>query len=71
MMAANFSGFWNFLHMGGYGVYVWPAYGIVALVLLLQVWQARKVFFRFLIKCRRVNSASQEKESRNSHETTS
>lgn len=59
-MRANFSGFADFLHMGGYGVYVWWAYGIVAVVLVLQVWQVRKVAARFLMKCRRV---SQKKEA--------
>ncbi|OGT60216.1 MAG: heme exporter protein CcmD [Gammaproteobacteria bacterium RIFCSPHIGHO2_12_FULL_45_12] len=28
--------FSNFLHMGGYGCYVWPAYGSVLTLLLVQ-----------------------------------
>ncbi|HET7922990.1 MAG TPA: heme exporter protein CcmD [Gammaproteobacteria bacterium] len=28
----------EFLVMGGYAAYVWPAYGIVALVLILNAW---------------------------------
>jgi heme exporter protein D len=27
----------EFLHMGGYGIYVWGSYGVTALVLLLEV----------------------------------
>ncbi len=28
------AGVWEFLHMGGYAAYVWPAYGLTALVML-------------------------------------
>jgi heme exporter protein D len=27
-----------FVHMGGYGAYVWSSYGLSALVLVLNVW---------------------------------
>lgn len=27
----------SFLYMGGYAVYVWPAYGVTALVLVINV----------------------------------
>ncbi len=30
----HFHNLTDFLHMGGYAVYVWPAYGIVAAVLI-------------------------------------
>ena len=30
--------------MGGYGVYVWSSFGISALVLLANVWTARRLF---------------------------
>ena len=30
--------FWN---MGGYAVYVWGSVGVCALLMLLEVWQAR------------------------------
>jgi heme exporter protein D len=30
----------EFLHMGGYAAYVWSAYGITLLVLVLNVWSA-------------------------------
>ena len=32
----------EFFHMGGYGVYVWSAYGLSALVLVLNVVAAHK-----------------------------
>lgn len=41
----------EFLAMGGYGVYVWPAYGIAFVVLLLNVvlpLVQRKQFLRQL-----------------------
>ena len=31
-----------FLHMGGYGPFVWPAYGISALVLAGILWQSAR-----------------------------
>jgi heme exporter protein D len=32
----------SFLHMGGYAAYVWPAYGITALVMVANVFAARR-----------------------------
>ena len=32
----------SFLAMGGYGAYVWSAYGITLLVLILNIWWARR-----------------------------
>ena len=29
-----------FLAMGGYGVFIWPAYGVSALALIAMVWQS-------------------------------
>jgi heme exporter protein D len=34
--------FGDFLSMGGYGLYVWGSMGMSALVLLIEVWQARQ-----------------------------
>ncbi len=34
----SWSAFWA---MGGYGVYVWGSMGVTALLLVLEVWQAR------------------------------
>jgi heme exporter protein D len=39
----------EFLAMGGYGFYVWSAYGVTALLLVAEVWQLisrRKAFLR-------------------------
>jgi heme exporter protein CcmD len=30
----------GFLAMGGYGVFIWPAYGVSALALIAMVWQS-------------------------------
>lgn len=32
----------HFLEMGGYAEFVWPAYGLTALVLLWNWWAARR-----------------------------
>ncbi|MCX7209181.1 MAG: heme exporter protein CcmD [Burkholderiales bacterium] len=36
---------WNsvseFIQMGGYGLYVWGSYSMVAAVMVLEVWQLR------------------------------
>jgi heme exporter protein CcmD len=32
----------NFLHMGGYARYVWPAYGLWLAVVLFNIWSARR-----------------------------
>jgi len=34
----NWSQFW---HMGGYAVYVWGSVGVTALLMAVEVWQAR------------------------------
>jgi heme exporter protein D len=34
--------FADFIAMGGYARYVWPAFGITAVVLLLNLWTARR-----------------------------
>lgn len=30
----------EFLHMGGYAAFVWPAYGLTVLVIAALVWQS-------------------------------
>jgi len=30
----------NFLAMGGYGAFIWPAYGVSLLGLLVMAWQS-------------------------------
>jgi len=32
----------EFLHMGGYAAFLWPAYGLVMSVLVYNVWSARR-----------------------------
>lgn len=32
----------DFLHMGGYGAYLWPAFGLTLFVLVYNVWSARR-----------------------------
>lgn len=36
-MVSSFTSFNAFLHMGGYALYVWPAYGIFVVLLVGQV----------------------------------
>ncbi|MDF3054447.1 MAG: hypothetical protein K0Q74_354 [Gammaproteobacteria bacterium] len=43
MMTTSFSNLQSFLAMGGYGSYVWSAYGIVVLV---GVWQVLRQMVR-------------------------
>lgn len=38
----SFNSMTDFLMMGGYGVYVWSAYSIVAIVLIVQAFRAKK-----------------------------
>jgi heme exporter protein D len=38
MNGVSWDAFWA---MGGYGLYVWGSYGVVAIALVLEVWQAR------------------------------
>ncbi|MDR0233191.1 MAG: heme exporter protein CcmD [Zoogloeaceae bacterium] len=38
--------YWNsfsdFLHMGGYGLYVWGSFGMTALVMVVETWLAAR-----------------------------
>jgi heme exporter protein CcmD len=40
----------EFLRMGGYAAYVWSAYGITLLVVLINIWSARRARVRPLEK---------------------
>jgi heme exporter protein D len=31
----------NFLHMGGYGFFVWGSYGVTLVALALEIWSLR------------------------------
>ena len=43
----------EFLAMGGYAAYVWPAYALVFAVLALNIWSARRSHERALEEARR------------------
>ena len=45
----SWSQFW---FMGGYGLYVWGSMGMTALLLLLEIWQARVAHFNALALAR-------------------
>lgn len=32
----------EFVHMGGYAAFVWPAYGLVFAMLAYNIWSARR-----------------------------
>ncbi len=32
----------EFLNMGGYAVYVWPSFGLTALLVVLEIWRVRQ-----------------------------
>lgn len=42
----------EFWRMGGYGAYVWSAYGITLAVLVLNVWAAKRAHRRSLRRLR-------------------
>jgi heme exporter protein D len=42
MLALSFNSINDFVQMGGYGAYVWSAYGLVALVFIAQVFKKIK-----------------------------
>ncbi|MET0540925.1 MAG: heme exporter protein CcmD [Variovorax sp.] len=37
----NWGSWQNFWTMGGYGLYVWGSFGMVAAIVLVEVWQLR------------------------------
>ncbi len=45
--------FHEFVTMGGYAVYVWPAYGVAFIVLAGNGWSARRGFQRALARAAR------------------
>lgn len=55
----------EFLYMGGYAAYVWPAFGIVTIVMIANVIIARRRHRKTIEDIRRAN----EPETRGSHET--
>jgi heme exporter protein CcmD len=53
----------NFLAMGGYAAFVWPAYGLTALVLIWNWWAAKRSEAEARISALRRNELSQENRS--------
>jgi heme exporter protein CcmD len=53
----------SFLEMGGYAEYVWPAYGLTALVLLWNWWAARRSETEAQIAARRRTALARESRS--------
>ena len=47
----------DFLHMGGYAAYVWTAYGITLVVIVLNAWLAVRGHARSLARVRQMNTA--------------
>lgn len=63
MFAENLNQFMKFLEMGGYGTYVWSAYGITFLALLGQFMHAIKSCRSVLVK--KNSSSCPIKDSKN------
>jgi heme exporter protein D len=53
----------SFLAMGGYAGYVWPAYGLTALVLVWNWWAARRSEAEALLSAQRRNEIAREARS--------
>lgn len=45
--------FGEFLHMGGYALYVWSAYGLSLVVLIVIAWSGRRRYAEMLAAARR------------------
>ena len=50
----------KFLQMGGYGAYVWSAYGLTAVVLMVNWWAARQREADELLSARRRTELQRE-----------
>ena len=50
----------NFIEMGGYAKFVWPAYGLTALVLVWNWWSARRSETEAQTAARRRNELASE-----------
>ena len=53
----------DFLKMGGYAQFVWPAYGLTALVLVWNWWSARRSETDAQTAARRRNELASENRS--------
>jgi heme exporter protein D len=45
--------FSEFVHMGGYALYVWSAYGLSLIVLVVIAWSGRRRYAEMLTAARR------------------
>ena len=53
----------TFFKMGGYAQYVWPAYGLTALILLWNWWAARRSETEAQLAAQRRNELARERSS--------
>ena len=53
----------EFLAMSGYGAYVWSCYGLALVVLVFNVWSARRELREQLVKVQRRATIEQESQS--------
>jgi heme exporter protein D len=53
----------KFFEMGGYAEYVWPSYGLTALVLLWNWWSARRSEAEAQTAAKRRNELARERSS--------
>lgn len=52
----------NFLHMGGYGLYVWGSYAVTALCLVAEIWilaQRKRTLHKQLTQMLRLKNTPQ------------
>ena len=53
----------EFLQMGGYGGYVWSSYGIVVIVLFLNMYFSRRRHQALLRRLKRLHNSTDNNES--------
>ena len=53
----------TFFEMGGYAEYVWPAYGLTALILLWNWWAARRSEIAAQTAAQRRNELARERST--------
>jgi heme exporter protein D len=55
----------DFLHMGGYARFVWPAYGLGLVVIIWNIWSALKLQRDALARARRRMAIGRTEDSDN------
>jgi heme exporter protein CcmD len=53
----------EFLDMSGYGAYVWSCYGLALVVLVSNVWLARRQLREQIVRTRRLAQVREETQS--------